>query len=324
MSALTLEIKEQIDNMCLSESKALCQEQEVTDVANNLIIKDSIRIANNPDIQYAKKIADIREGKIGLKDIQSDFSEMVEIVAALCKLLLPENIDDSIKQMTCYIHEMAQQIVPLYSPDLIINTANIISKIAENYSLVYYHPDDMSDEDIAENKEINNKIITEIFTPDKKVDAATNKNESALIMLSPVNNKVLKYLSDNPEALYQLTDRKFEEVMAEIYSKLGYNVELTKKTKDGGKDIIIRAPGILGDFIYYVECKKYAANNPVGVAIVRAFDGVINMDRVNGGIIATTSYFAKDARNLILDKNLSYQIKMHDYNKIREMLNGVV
>lgn len=44
--------------------------------------------------------------------------------------------------------------------------------------------------------------------------------------------------------------------MAEIYSKLGYKVEHTQKTKDGGKDIIIRKPEILGDFIYYVELKK--------------------------------------------------------------------
>lgn len=112
--------------------------------------------------------------------------------------------------------------------------------------------------------------------------------------------------------------------MAEIYNKLGYKVELTKATRDGGKDIIIRKPDILGDFIYYVECKRYAANNPVGVGIVRALDGVINMDRVNGGIIATTSYFAQDAKDLILNHNLNFQIKLHDYNMIRNLLNRVV
>lgn len=53
-----------------------------------------------------------------------------------------------------------------------------------------------------------------------------------------------------------MTATDFEIVMAEIYSKLGYKVEHTQKTKDEGKDIIIRKPEILGDFIYYVECKK--------------------------------------------------------------------
>ena len=37
--------------------------------------------------------------------------------------------------------------------------------------------------------------------------------------------------------------------------------------RDGGKDIIIRKPEILGDFIYYVGCKKHEAKDPIGVGI---------------------------------------------------------
>ena len=47
-------------------------------------------------------------------------------------------------------------------------------------------------------------------------------------------------------------------------------------------------------------------------------------DRVNGGILATTSYFTPDARKFVTDNKYDYQIQMHDYNKIREMLNQVV
>lgn len=298
--------------------------QEVVDVVNNPMIKDAIRIANDPEIQYAKKIADIAEKNIYLKDIQSDFSELVEIVAACSKVLMPENLDDSFGQITHYIHEMTQQIMPLYSHEFLLDTSNIIKGIAENYSLIYYHPDNVTDEEAIENEKANSKIVTEIFSQNEENDKTVGEKESAIINLSPVSDRLLKYLSENPGAFYQLKGRKFEEVMAEIYSKLGYDVELTKASKDKGKDIIIRKPETLGDFMYYVECKKYAPNKPIGVGIVRAFDGVINMDRVNGGIIATTSYFTRDARDLILDKNLRYQIQMHDYNKIREMLNRVV
>ena len=112
--------------------------------------------------------------------------------------------------------------------------------------------------------------------------------------------------------------------MAEIYSKLGYNVERTQSTRDGGKDIIIRKPEILGDFIYYVECKKYAPKRHIGVGIVRNLVGTVNTDRVNGGILATTSFFTRDARKFVLDNKLDFQIKMHDYNKIQQLLNGVV
>ena len=36
---------------------------------------------------------------------------------------------------------------------------------------------------------------------------------------------------------------KFEDYIAAIYKKLGYSVEQTKKTGDGGKDIIIKKGG---------------------------------------------------------------------------------
>ncbi len=182
----------------------------------------------------------------------------------------------------------------------------------------------MSDEEASENEKINNKIVTEIFNPEEETDNVIDKKESVIITLSPINENVLKYLSENPQALYQLTDRNFEIVMAEIYCRLGYKVELTKATRDGGKDIIIRKPEILGDFIYYVECKKYAAKRHIGVGIIRNLVGMINTDRVNGGILATTSYFTPDAKKFIADNKYNYQIQMHDYIKIRDMLNQVI
>ena len=114
----------------------------------------------------------------------------------------------------------------------------------------------------------------------------------------PVNDSVLKFLSENPEELYKLKPREFEEVMAEIYNRLGYDVELTKKTRDGGKDIILRKSDLVGDFIYYVECKKYSSNRPLGIGLVREVLGTIITDKVNGGIIATTFFFQEMHNNL--------------------------
>ncbi len=298
--------------------------KEVADIMNNTAIQDAIRIANNPAIQDAYQVADIIERNIGIMDITSEFSRMRESAINCFNALVPDNFNDYFKQTSYYISEMAQQIMPLYSHNLIIDTADIIKGIAENYDLIYYHPDDMPDEDVAENEGISNKIITEIFKPDEKENQISAKKESAIITLSPINDRVLKYLSENPEALYQLTDRNFEIVMAEIYNKLGYKVELTKAARDGGKDIIIRKTEILGDFIYYVECKKYAAKRHIGVGIIRGLVGTVNTDRVNGGILATTSYFTPDAKKFIADNKYNYKIQMHDYDVIRNMLNKVV
>ncbi len=199
-----------------------------------------------------------------------------------------------------------------------------LNGVLSNYNLMNYYPDDLSDEEAAENEEVNSRIVTEIFKPAEENEANIRQKEMAVITLSSVNDTVLKYVFEHPQALHQLTSRKFEEVMAEIYHRLGYKIELTKAVKDGGKDIILRKPDILGDFIYYVECKKYASDNPVGVGVVREFSSVVNWNKVNAGIIATTSYFTKDVRDMILDHHLGFQIQMHDYDKIKELLHKVV
>ena len=192
--------------------------------------------------------------------------------------------------------------------------------ILKGYSLLHYYPDNMNNKAIEEDEKINNKVVEEIFKPE-----STNRIEkNVIITLSPINDNVLKYLSENPLAFYQLDDREFEIVMAEIYNKLGYEVELTKATRDGGKDIIIRKPEILGDFIYYVECKKNAPKRHIGIGIVKNLVGTISTDRVNGGILATTSYFTSDAKRFISDNKYDYQIQMHDYDMIRKLLDQVI
>lgn len=289
--------------------------QKIASMVNTPAINGALSVVNSPVVQQAyESLGAVNSVLESIKPVCAQVSILSEFANNNLKGIL----SNSIEYYTS-LAQIATDAVQSFSYEQLS-----VFDALKDYKFVHYHPDNATDEEAIENEKINTKIVTEIFKSEKEIDDISNKKESAIITLSPVSDRLLKYLSENPEAFYQLKSRKFEEVMAEIYNKLGYNVELTKATRDGGKDIIIRKPEILGDFIYYVECKKYAADDPVGVGIVRAFDGVINMNRVNGGIIATTSYFAKDARDLILDKNLSYQIQMHDYNKIGEMLNQVV
>ena len=229
--------------------------------------------------------------------------------------LITKTLQSTLDNLVQPIKQLNDDLKPLRE------SAQVVSKVFKNYDLLYFPQNEIEEDDIEE-KEANTKIVNEIFNPDS--EEFTNNKESTIITLSPVNEQVLKYLSENPQALYQLTGTDFEMVMLEIYSKLGYNVEHTQKTRDGGKDIILRKPEILGDFIYYVECKKYAAKRHVGVGIVRNLVGTINTDRVNGGILATTSYFTRDARKFILENNYGYQIQMHDYDIIRRLLDNAI
>ncbi len=48
----------------------------------------------------------------------------------------------------------------------------------------------------------------------------------------------IERLSQFPGDLRNLNRRRFEELVAELFVGFGYAVELTKRTRDGGKDII--------------------------------------------------------------------------------------
>lgn len=70
--------------------------------------------------------------------------------------------------------------------------------------------------------------------------------------------------------------------------------------------------------------EKYAAKRPIGVGIIKNLVGTVNTDRVNGGILATTSFFTRDVYKFISDNKWNCQIKTHDYNAIKDLLSQAV
>lgn len=81
-----------------------------------------------------------------------------------------------------------------------------------------------------------------------------------------------------------------------MFERNGYNVQLTKRTRDGGKDLIILNSSLLGNLVIYAECKKYAPKHPVNIGLVKELYGTVEADRATAGIMVTTSYFSRDAR----------------------------
>ena len=83
----------------------------------------------------------------------------------------------------------------------------------------------------------------------------------------------------------------FEEYMANLFIKYGYEVEQTPPTNDGGKDLILKYDGVK----YYVECKHFTEGT-VGREIIQKLvgAGIVDGD-VYGFIVATTSCFNDNA-----------------------------
>ena len=142
-------------------------------------------------------------------------------------------------------------------------------------------------------------------------------NESNAIVHN-IDDEVKKYFKKNPDKLYDLDPRKFEELIASIFKDFGFDVELTKATRDGGRDIIASIRNAVTNFLAYVECKKYAADNKIGVGIIRNVAGVHYMRKPSKSIIVTTSYFTKDA--IKEARSLENQLDLKDFNSIKEWL----
>lgn len=144
-------------------------------------------------------------------------------------------------------------------------------------------------------------------------------SESSSALLTDVNDEIKKYLSKHPEKLYDLTPRKFEELVASILEDLGFDVTLTKQTRDGGTDIIASIRNALTSFLILVECKKYSPENKVDVGIIREVVGVQTFKNPSKSIIVTTSTFTKDA--IKEASRLKDKLDLKDYNNLKDWLS---
>jgi restriction system protein len=128
------------------------------------------------------------------------------------------------------------------------------------------------------------------------------------------NEALLEKLKAQPDAIFQLPSRKFEELVAELLDDMGFEVELTKATRDGGKDILAYMNTGIGKFLCLVEAKKYRQDRTVGVELVRTLYGTLCDYQANSAMLVTTSSFSLGAR--AFQKKHEYQLSLQDYGNV--------
>jgi len=148
-------------------------------------------------------------------------------------------------------------------------------------------------------------VTFELGTPHKK--------DAIISISSKVNEDLIKYLSIYPHKLRVLDRRLFEEIIAEIFCGFGFDVELTKLTRDGGRDIVA-IKNAETKLKYLVECKRPEPGNLIGVKPVRELFGIKQDEKASKAILATTSYFSKEAMQLF-ERNI-WELEPRDYDGI--------
>jgi restriction system protein len=105
-------------------------------------------------------------------------------------------------------------------------------------------------------------------------------------------DEIVRIITNDPNEILKIDPRRFEELIAGAYVKDGYEVELTPRSGDKGRDVVATKPGF-GSIRIFDQVKRYKFSRPVTAEEVRALVGVITMaGNVSKGVITTTSTFA--------------------------------
>ncbi len=134
-------------------------------------------------------------------------------------------------------------------------------------------------------------------------------------------DRMIRDAALDPSILHRITSRSFEELVAELLSRDGLDIELTPETRDGGRDILATSRGPFGSNLFLVECKKFAPNRPVDVSVVRALYGVVEAERANGGLLVTTSYLSQPS--ISFAKSLGYRMQHCEGDRLSSWIQRI-
>ena len=136
--------------------------------------------------------------------------------------------------------------------------------------------------------------------------------------------KIIEIIQKDPNVVYQLDWRKWEEIIAGAYKQQGFEVVLTPRSGDKGRDVIATSPGI-GCIRYFDQVKAYSPNRLVTADEIRAMIGVLTLEaNVSKGILTTTSDFAP---GILQDKDITrfipYRLELKPKGALLDWLSSL-
>ena len=153
------------------------------------------------------------------------------------------------------------------------------------------------------------QLLQTVFIPGAKTDEGQVVEAVALPWF-----EIIKALQGDPSIAFQISPRKWEEIIAGAYREYGFDeVTLTPASGDLGRDVVAIKHG-LGTIRVIDQVKAFGPNHRVTANDVRALLGVLEGDKASKGFVTTTSDFAPKLREDPL-------IKCHIPTRL-ELING--
>jgi restriction system protein len=142
--------------------------------------------------------------------------------------------------------------------------------------------------------------------------------EPVEVALRAMSAELLESIKQDPNRVHALSSRGFEEFVAALYEKHGFEVELTPASRDGGFDLYAVRYEPFGKVVTIVECKRNAPHRPVGVELVRSLYGAVEDKGASVGVLATTSSFTSGAK--ALQERHGFRLALQDWFDLQDML----
>jgi len=143
-----------------------------------------------------------------------------------------------------------------------------------------------------------------------------------ITLVDPIYTQLIAEIEKNPQIIYQIDPRKWEQIIAAAYDKAGFDeVILTPRSGDLGRDVIAIKHGF-GSVKFIDQVKAYNPGHLIKADEVRALLGVLQAEQnATKAIFTTTSDFApriEDDR--LIKPYLPYRLELVNKEKLLKRL----
>lgn len=147
-----------------------------------------------------------------------------------------------------------------------------------------------------------------------EIDADINRQEIEVI-LKTMSRRFAQLVAQDPDNLRKLEWRQIEQMLAEVFEGIGFNVELTPPSKDDGKDIILECVLNGNHRHYIVEIKHWRSATRVGNKALREFLDVVLKEEREGGLFLSSFGYCNNAFEYLTEIDRK-KIKCGDQEKV--------
>ena len=137
-----------------------------------------------------------------------------------------------------------------------------------------------------------------------------------------IDQRLIDFLSNNPDILPKMYWRKFEELAAEHFHRLGFKVELGPGQNDDGVDLRLWLPTESQESemqLHIVQCKR--TKDKVDKLVVKGLYADVQHEGAALGVLVTTSELTLGAKQTISSRG--YPIEEVDGAKVVEWLSNL-